>query len=954
MHKRPVLDVGRDVDLPGPARTGIFNGDNAAEINVGAPGSPVAGPQYLANTSTGGVFYQATDFPESYRGTYFHADFGQRWIKSIVFDANHRPTQVNHFASDVRTVFLASHPTDGGLYYVDMTIPVVRKIVYAPGGNRAPVAAASVDRAIGDSPLTVQFSSTGSRDPDGQALTYRWEFGDGAESTAANPTHTFTAATAKRFDVRLTVTDPAGATSQATVAIFAAHALPQVELLSPVQGTKYPLTGPTDYRLTRRVTEVPGHPTTTRWNVYLVHHEHEHAEPAITAPETVATLSPVWSETESYSYRVTLTVTDDLGATVQREVRLFPNASNLVPQLSWSRASQTASLETQALLDASATLSDPDSAGIESGELRINCSSEVEFSILSTGTGLGQVSTSDGSVFFAGVNVGSVVISSSSLSVSFNDAATPAAAQAILRRIAVRFSTEGPKIFTGEVRDGDGATSTVASLTVNASDPANAAIQVLAVTGAPVPGEPEGSVYGKFGLPSAGPFGGRVRSGAQQWWAIFAADGSVRIKSGDPAPGLDGAKLLKLGAPSGDAALATLAIGAGGVSTPNDAVLLAGLVDGPLRIAAREGDELANLPGVAIKKFLSIDGAGAPDAPSFFTAFLRGVGVTAANNHGLCVALPDGTVRLLTRKGDSVGGKKISIISSLIGTNGTLAANRWRAGDAAIGVRLTFTDKTQAIYTIPSGATGPEQWVRRVGTGDALSIEEEETLIRSFSFPGFGSASVAVIASLQPGGDGVTALNNRAVISAGADELRLLAREGTAAPEAELPFASFGDPIVGPDEKVAFSAKVTSPSAVLVSSLWYSPDGATVRELARSGEDAPGGGSFAAFTSMVWPGDQASGPAFTGMLRAGSSAGISLKNNTGLWAVDATGTLQLLLRTGQRIVVDGAERVVTSFVALTPAVGSVGTAHGYDSSGNIVVNATLDSGATARLLLRSR
>ena len=37
-------------------------------------------------------------------------------------------------------------------------------------------------------PLTVNFSSAGSTDPEGGALTYSWAFGDGTTSTAANPT----------------------------------------------------------------------------------------------------------------------------------------------------------------------------------------------------------------------------------------------------------------------------------------------------------------------------------------------------------------------------------------------------------------------------------------------------------------------------------------------------------------------------------------------------------------------------------------------------------------------------------------------------------------------------------------------------------------------------------------------------------------------------------------------
>ena len=42
-------------------------------------------------------------------------------------------------------------------------------------------------------PLAVQFSSAGSSDPDGDPLTYRWNFGDGTPtSDQANPQHTYT------------------------------------------------------------------------------------------------------------------------------------------------------------------------------------------------------------------------------------------------------------------------------------------------------------------------------------------------------------------------------------------------------------------------------------------------------------------------------------------------------------------------------------------------------------------------------------------------------------------------------------------------------------------------------------------------------------------------------------------------------------------------------------------
>ena len=62
----------------------------------------------------------------------------------------------------------------------------------------------------GSTPLTVNFSSAGSSDPEGQPLTYLWTFGDGTTSTAANPSHTYTIA--GPYQARLTVSDGVNST----------------------------------------------------------------------------------------------------------------------------------------------------------------------------------------------------------------------------------------------------------------------------------------------------------------------------------------------------------------------------------------------------------------------------------------------------------------------------------------------------------------------------------------------------------------------------------------------------------------------------------------------------------------------------------------------------------------------------------------------------------------------
>jgi PKD repeat protein len=87
------------------------------------------------------------------------------------------------------------------------------------GGNQWPVVVASADNEQGEIPLIVNFSSTGTIDPDGTIASYLWNFGDGATSTSANPQHTYTSP--GQYVVTLTVTDNQGVTSTGTVSIDA-------------------------------------------------------------------------------------------------------------------------------------------------------------------------------------------------------------------------------------------------------------------------------------------------------------------------------------------------------------------------------------------------------------------------------------------------------------------------------------------------------------------------------------------------------------------------------------------------------------------------------------------------------------------------------------------------------------------------------------------------------------
>jgi PKD repeat protein len=77
--------------------------------------------------------------------------------------------------------------------------------------TRAPVALFDLDRKSGEAPLRVALDAARTFDPDAQALTFAWKFGDGGTAAGARAEHVFAAP--GTYEVELTVTDADGLTS---------------------------------------------------------------------------------------------------------------------------------------------------------------------------------------------------------------------------------------------------------------------------------------------------------------------------------------------------------------------------------------------------------------------------------------------------------------------------------------------------------------------------------------------------------------------------------------------------------------------------------------------------------------------------------------------------------------------------------------------------------------------
>ena len=472
--------------------------------------------------------------------------------------------------------------------------------------------------------------------------------------------------------------------------------------------------------------------------------------------------------------------------------------------------------------------------------------------------------------------------------------------------------------------------------------------------GGPVPGT--SFTFSSLGSAESGAFVGAFQGNSASVPAIFGADGSVKIKVGDPAPGLAGSMIAKLGAPSGQAAVAMLKTGVAQVTSATDCVLLGGLDSAP-RIAAREGQAFANAPALSIKSIGSFDGNG---SVIFFLATLQGSGVATASDLALCAALADGSVRLLVREGQDVNGATLTSFATLVGSPGTLAEGRWRAGDDAFGIRATFATGDQAILRIPANAATPADWTSLARSGDLLSTFGGSGNIATFGLPsltGSGAVFRAVLAGTAD--PAITVVNGGvATVRASKEIVPKVVDATTNLPTFQYvdgaTFAAFDDPVAGANARVAFRATMagTGITAANRTGIWYFYESGTAKLLARAGDPAPGGGRWATLTSLVFPDGATRGPLFTGTLLVSTADSVTAKNNAGLWSSDNAGRLTLLLRSGQTMSVSGATKTIASFTALTPPGGSIGAAHGYgDADGSVSLLVTFTDRTVAAVKL---
>ena len=332
----------------GAARQSGYDGANLGicETLYAAPASTVTNPVYAYNHAakvvsadacptggssvTGLAFYPAAggSYPADYAGGVFFADHTRNCIWFIPRGTNGEPDPAQ------RRVFIeaAANPVDlvigpgTDLFYADFDTGSIRR-VSAIGGNQPPTAVIAANPTSGTAPLTVQFSGSGSSDPEGTPLTYAWDLdNDGAFDDGTGVTASRTYNSPGNVTVRLLVTDAGLATGTDTEVISVSNSPPVPVISTPTAGTTFKVGDVINFSGSASDAQdgaLP--PSSLSWTLVQQHC------PSTCHSHTVQTFAGVASGSFSApdhdypSYlELTLTATDSFGTTASVTRRLDP------------------------------------------------------------------------------------------------------------------------------------------------------------------------------------------------------------------------------------------------------------------------------------------------------------------------------------------------------------------------------------------------------------------------------------------------------------------------------------------------------------------------------------------------------------------------------------------------------------------------------------------------------
>lgn len=483
-------------------------------------------------------------------------------------------------------------------------------------------------------------------------------------------------------------------------------------------------------------------------------------------------------------------------------------------------------------------------------------------------------------------------------------------------------------------------------------------------TGDEVYAETPGTTYRKFGIPSINDAGQVCftatllpPAGAYSYVIMAGDPAQVVVRNGDPGPGVIGATFISYKDP---------------LIAPNGTVTFIGKLHGPVNptnkfgiwtnafgpgfeLIARKGSEPFGVPGGQFKTFISV--ASTNDAVAYVAKMVIGTtgtgpgNVTSVDDVGLWIRNASGTV-LALREGQTLLGKTVKSFRAMTNRAGTPGQGHGveSAGAPKVAALVLFTDRTQAWY-YPDNLGG---------TGTVVAVTSDTAPgYTSATFAGFGIPAQSLVTSgINIGrvvGGNATGANKLGIFFQNSTfSLQLAVAAGIPAPGVtDATFAAFGNPVLNSGDRYAFTGKLrgTGISGINSEGIWW--DGDTgLTKLAQGGDEPPGvpGGQWRKFISLALP--ENGSPVFTARMTTGPDGtagrgGVTEDSDIGLWLTSSTGAVQLGLREGQTIDVNGTPKTIETFATLVSVAGSPAQIRSHNANREVVARVIFTDGSQA-------
>ncbi len=290
---------------------------------------------------TGGAFVPDRAWPTSYNRSYLYGDYVCGKIFNLTPKSGGGYTRTTFMSGLGRggPVHMAFGPygRNQALYYATYTNGgEIRRVSHSTSVNKAPTARVTADPTYGTLPLKVTFDASRSSDPNGEPLTYLWDFGDGTKGQTTTPSTTHEYTSGGTNTAVLKVQDNHGVVSAPReIKLYPGNMPPEPTFAAPASDFRF--TVGEDVALSASATDpedgpVPG--TRLKWEV-LQHHNASHTHPYDSGTGDSLTIkAPPPEELEATDpeenyLEVKLTATDSSGLSKTITRRLEPKVVDL-------------------------------------------------------------------------------------------------------------------------------------------------------------------------------------------------------------------------------------------------------------------------------------------------------------------------------------------------------------------------------------------------------------------------------------------------------------------------------------------------------------------------------------------------------------------------------------------------------------------------------------------------